>query len=504
MDTEDTSVKKYIATITYGGVDTNSGRAGEFSVFSGYADVFAKYNIVQVEVGEGLTYFNVYSPPENLQYEYIYLPSTMQKLTTALVQQQKKLKEITIPASVTEFNSGSFNHGMFYMDESLEKITFEEGCKLTSFGKNVQYLLYGCKSLKEFTVPASIETIPERCFYNSQYLETIRFEKGSKVESIGKEAFYACYALKDVELAEGLTTIGESAFRNLDQMEKLVIPGTVTTIGICAFYDCDGLQEIVIPDSVTSIGKAAFAYCGNVTDIQLSDQLEMIEEQAFMGCSKVSSLRIPDSVKTIKDEAFRYIYITELPYMQNVTTIGTRAFSISNLRSLEYPKCLTDFTATSLDGGGNAKIRYITFEDGCALNTLPEGLFSTYKENNTNLKEQREIKLPLSLKELNMNVFCGSWNRTMVEIPHKDNDSLQLTLTDYGDKSKETIANSLKSMYYMVHSFEIYRCLTETFGVPRDHITFHEEKVGWKLTGVRMAYIPIRQNVVHVEKSARA
>lgn len=485
VDTEDTSVKKYIATITYGGVDTNSSRAGEFSVFSGYADVFAKYNIVQVEVGEGLTYFNVYSPPENLQYEYIYLPSTMQKLTTALVQQQKKLKEITIPASVTEFNSGSFNHGMFYMDESLEKITFEEGCKLTSFGKNVQYLLYGCKSLKEFTVPASIETIPERCFYNSQYLETIRFEKGSKVESIGKEAFYACYALKDVELAEGLTTIGESAFRNLDQMEKLVIPGTVTTIGICAFYDCDGLQEIVIPNSVTSIGKAAFAYCGNVTDIKLPDQLETIEEQAFMGCSKVSSLRIPDSVKTIKDEAFRYIYITELPYMQNVTTIGTRAFSISNLRSLEYPKCLTDFTATSLDGGGNAKIRYITFEDGCALNTLPEGLFSTYKENNTNLKEQREIKLPLSLKELNMNVFCGSWNRTMVEIPHKDNDSLQLTLTDYGDKSKETIANSLKSMYYMVHSFEIYRCLTETFGVPRDHITFHEEKVGWKLTGVK-------------------
>ena len=37
----------------------------------------------------------------------------------------------------------------------------------------------------------------------------------------------------------------------------------------------------------------------------------------------------------------------------------------------------------------------------------------------------------------------------------------------------------------MVHSFEIYRCLTETFGVPRDHITFHEEKVGWKLTGVK-------------------
>lgn len=486
VDTEDTSVKKYIATITYGGVDTNSSRAGEFSVFSGYADVFAKYNIVQVEVGEGLTYFNVYSPPENLQYEYIYLPSTMQKLTTALVQQQKKLKEITIPASVTEFNSGSFNHGMFYMDESLEKITFEEGCKLTSFGKNVQNLLYGCKSLKEFTVPASIETIPERCFYNSQYLETIRFEKGSKVESIGKEAFYACCALKDVELAEELTTIGESAFRNLDQIEKLVIPGTVTTIGICVFYDCDGLQEIAIPNSVTSIGKAAFAYCRNVTDIKLPNRLETIEEQAFMGCSMVTSLRIPDSVKTIKNEAFRYIYITELPYMQNVTTIGTRAFSISsNLRSLEYPKCLTDFTATSLDGGGNAKIKYITFEDGCALNTLPEGLFSTYKENNTNLKEQREIKLPLSLKELNMNVFCGSWNRTIVEIPHTDKDSLQLTLTDYGTTSKETIGKSLKMMYYTVHSFEVYRCLTETFGVPRDHITFHEEKVGWKLTGVK-------------------
>lgn len=478
-----TEEKKYIATITYGGEDTNY--SGQFGLFSDYEDIFAEYNIVQVEVGEGLTYFNVAKPPKNLQYEYIYLPSTMKKLTTGLVQRQKKLKEITIPASVTEFGTDVFRDGIFYMDESLEKIAFEEGCKLTSFGKDVQYLLYDCKSLKEFTVPASIETISDKCFYDSKYLETIRFEKGSNVKSIGKEAFYYCSALKNVELAEGLTTIGESAFRNLDQMEKLVIPDTVTTIGIGAFYGCDGLQEIVIPDSVTSIGKAAFAYCGNVTGIQLPNRLETIEEYAFMGCSKVTSLRIPDSVRTIKDEAFRYIYITELPYMQNVTTIGNRAFSISRLQSLEYPKCLTNFTGTSLDGGGNAKIRDITFEDGCALKTLPEGLFSTYKENNTNLKEQREIKLPLSLKELNMNVFCGSWNRTIVEIPHTDKDSLQLTLTDYGTTSKEAIGKSLKMMYYTVHSFEIYRCLTDTFGVPRDHITFHEEKVGWKLTGVK-------------------
>ena len=106
-----TEDEKYIATITYG-EGTNSSYPGQFSVFSNYESVFAKYNIVQVEVGEGLTYFNVAKPPKNLQYEYIYLPSTMKKLTSALVQQQKKLKEITIPASVTEFNSGSFNHGM--------------------------------------------------------------------------------------------------------------------------------------------------------------------------------------------------------------------------------------------------------------------------------------------------------------------------------------------------------------------------------------------------------
>ncbi len=47
------------------------------------------------------------------------------------------------------------------------------------------------------------------------------------------------------------------------------------------------------------------------------------------------------------------------------------------------------------------------------------------------------------LKELNMNVFCGSWNRTIVEIPHTDKDSLQLTLTDYGTTSKETIGKGL-------------------------------------------------------------
>lgn len=482
VDTEDTAVKKYIATITYGGVDTNSSYPGQFTTFSNYESVFAEYNIVQVEVGEGLTYFNVYSPPKNLQYEYIYLPSTMKKLTTALVQQQKKLKEITIPASVTEFNAGSFNHGMFYMDESLEKITFEEGIQLTSFGKNVQYLLYGCKSLKEFTVPASIETIPEKCFYNSKYLETIRFEKGSKVESIGKEAFYACYALKEVELAEGLTTIGESAFRDLDQIETITIPDTVTTIEASAFYGCDGLQEIVIPDSVTSIGKAAFAYCKNVTDIHISNQLETIEEQVFWGCSKVTSIQIPDSVKTIKDDAFRNIYITELPYMKNVTTLGERVFMVSKLQTLEYPKCLENFTADSLYGGGTAKIKTITFEKGWTLTSLPEGLFSTYAEGYSSTK--RVIKLPSSLTELNLNVICNAGSGTIVEIPHTDKESLQLTLTEYGSRSKETIANNLKNVYYTVHSFDIYKQLTENYGVSRDHITFHAEKPGWKLTGI--------------------
>ena len=72
----------------------------------------------------------------------------------------------------------------------------------------------------------------------------------------------------------------------------------------------------------------------------------------------------------------------------------------------------------------------------------------------------------------------------MVEIPHTDKDSLQLSLTAYGDTSKEAITKNLKSMYYTVHSFDIYKQLTENFGVSRDHIIFHAEKPGWKLTGI--------------------
>lgn len=474
-----TEDEKYIATITYG-EGTNSSYPGQFSVFSNYESVFAKYNIVQVEVGEGLTYFNVAKPPKNLQYEYIYLPSTMKKLTSALVQQQKKLKEITIPASVTEFST--YENGMFYMDKALEKITFEEGIQLTSFGTNRYPVLYGCDSLEEFTVPASIETIPDKCFYYSNGLKTIRFEKGSKVKSIGKQAFYFCSALKEVELAEGLTTIGESAFQNLDQIETITIPDTVTTIEPSAFYECDGLQEIVIPDSVTTLGKSAFAYCKNLEKVQLSNQLKTIDEKTFQNCSKLTSIQIPDSVTTIKSLAFSNVYFTELPHMENVATIEDYAFVVTKLQFLEYPKCLKNFTANSFNGQKKAKIMTISFEDGCTLTSLPEGLFSTYIEQYGSTK--REIKLPLSLTELNLNVFSGSWSRTMVEIPHTDKDSLQLSLTAYGDTSKEAITNNLKSMYYTVHSFDIYKQLTENFGVSRDHIIFHAEKPGWKLTGI--------------------
>ena len=495
---------KYIATITYGGEYAGTRYDGQFNLFSSYKEVFEQYNVVQVEVGEGLTYYNIAIMPTNLQYEYIYLPSTMTRLSASFFSKQTNLKEITIPASVIAFDPDSYGHSVFYMDKSLKSVTFEEGSQLTSLGKNVTRFLSGCDSLKEFTIPKSVETLSSQCFLDSNTVETIRFEEGSKIESIGKEVFKNCSALKSVELTKGLMTIGDSAFRNCDQIEEITIPDTVTTIdtnafydcdglqkvtisdsvttiGTYAFYDCGGLQEIIIPNSVTSIGKLAFAYCSNVTNIQISNQLETIEEQVFRGCSKVTEIQIPDSVKTIKDEAFRSVDLTEFPYMKNVTTIGVRAFTVNSLRTLEYPKSLTNFTATSLDGGGKAKIKSITFEDGCSLTSLPDGLFSTYRENNTDLKEKREIKLPLSLKELNMNVFCGAGQRTIVEIPHTDKDSLQLSLTEYGNKSTETILTSIKNMYYIVHAYDIYKQLIGNYGVTKDHIILHAERSGWKL-----------------------
>ncbi|NMN02598.1 InlB B-repeat-containing protein [Bifidobacterium panos] len=95
------------------------------------------------------------------------------------------------------------------------------------------------------------------CNANRLNIVDLSFEDGSKVTTIGNDAFQFT-GLKSVSLPDSLTTINSGAFQNCNSLKSVSLPDSLITIGSAAFAYCGSLSEVSIPDSVTSIGIGAF------------------------------------------------------------------------------------------------------------------------------------------------------------------------------------------------------------------------------------------------------
>lgn len=97
------------------------------------------------------------------------------------------LTSIEIPASVETIGAAAFKGC-----SSLATVTFEKGSQLKTIGGgylNTSYGFYGafsnCTALKTIEIPASVETIKAAAFYGCSYLDSVTFEKGSQLKTIG-------------------------------------------------------------------------------------------------------------------------------------------------------------------------------------------------------------------------------------------------------------------------------------------------------------------------------
>ena len=296
------------------------------------------------------------------------------------------LGSVTIPNSVTTIGAGAF-----MVCSSMRSITIPDS--VTAIGNNA---FYWCASLTSVSIPNRVATIDEGAFSFCSDLKSVTISNSAT--KIGERAFSGCASLtsgsietikwkldkktgemsftgegkmmdfgysssrpwyastdsiKEVTIAEGITTIGSHTFDELYYLTSITIPNSVTKIGERAFHYCSSLTSIAIPNSVTTIGDYAFDNCSNLSSISVADEntnFKSIDGVLFTNSEYFNLIKYPplkrDTVYTIP---------------ANVVDISGGAFAnCTLLKTVKFCGKLNDYTSTEVVTGSSSFVVYVS------------------------------------------------------------------------------------------------------------------------------------------------
>lgn len=164
---------------------------------------------------------------------------------------------------------------------------------------------------------------------------------GHEVTRVSECAFADCETLRQVTLPATIQEIGEGAFTNCQALRQVALPEGLRRMGSIAFDGCPLLTRISLPDSLSDMGDNPFRGCANLCEITVSEDhpyLETIDGVLFsrpdkrlvcypMGRSDVR-YSVPEGIQVIGAMAFdRDLYIQEIVLPESLLTIGQEAFN---------------------------------------------------------------------------------------------------------------------------------------------------------------------------------
>lgn len=189
----------------------------------------------------------------------------------------------------------------------------------------------------------NLEELPERAFANSLISHVI-LPRSLKV--IGNEMFYMAET-RTVQMFDEVVAIGDGAFYMSKIHSDFHFSSKLQTIGKEAFYHCSGLYFLKFPASLEAIGKSAFA--------NLTYSVTSYPSLDYIFFEKGSKL------KTIGAGAFKdaidHDGIIYMQYCTEITDMASDAFR-RDIASKFYlgvktpPASLLPFDRGSLDDGG--------------------------------------------------------------------------------------------------------------------------------------------------------
>ena len=143
----------------------------------------------------------------------------------------------------------------------------------------VDYAFSGCSSLKEITIPDTVESIGPFAFNSCESLASVTFAENSRLESIGVYAFDACGSLTEITIPSSVAIIKECAFEDCSSLSELTFMHTTGTIEIeiFAFSRIKSGATATFASSLTKWTSSGTTYTGSakLTDLHATKNGEV-------------------------------------------------------------------------------------------------------------------------------------------------------------------------------------------------------------------------------------
>ena len=279
---------------------------------------------------------------------------------------QTSLKNITIPASVTQI--GATIKEVFYQCYDLENITVASGNTAYQSVDGVLYTADGTtliqypqnKADTSYRIIDTATKIDFLAFNYTQNLQTIDF---NNVTEFADKAVYGNQALQEIVLKKA-GSLGNQAFSGNKEVTSVVLEKAPTTVGESVFSSCTNLTSVTLPDDMQKLSKGMFAFCTALKTLTFPAQLKGIGDACFDAAGLAGDLVIPKSVENIGFVAFRNCHgLTSITVEGNPTFITNKdnqscAFQFCN--NLLWMKA--SFNITKYFGGLGTADEYQGFE----------------------------------------------------------------------------------------------------------------------------------------------
>lgn len=382
----------------------------------------------------------------NTLIESVRIPNSVTTIGEKAFYNTSNLSNLTIGSGVTEIHDYAFNNNKkltnLYFNACNAKVVRNKTDVVNSYPFDNMTSERGV----DVTIGPDVERINENMFYQSsndktnRAINTLDFSSATNCTYIGTLAF-SNTNISNLILSSNIKFIGSAAFDYNTSIEELRIPNGVEQIDVSAFMQWKALKKVVLPSS-TVLSPGAFRYDENIETFECDDAsrykfesgclidktnnqlvygtfnaeipetVNSLANYSFAGCTRLRSITLPDSITYIPTDAFAGCSnLVDIQLGNNITTLGQSAFyQCTNLKSVVLPDSLV------------------------RINILAFGLSAI-----------ETLRIPASVKQIELNPFLNCHNLTSVYILNPDGVSVSSTVA--GVRELFTGCENLKDIY---------------------------------------------------------